>query len=350
MNARFFAKYVILPLLVVSFLDIYPVPVWSLDKPAPQNLMITPEELLFKDGKYEEVIAAFSAKAGSINSLRYHLLGKSYSALNNSNMALKNFDLALLLNPKDAEAKALRGMELLIAGKDQEARVNFKEALEINPKNETAYLGIEKYYLKKKNKFELRSLYAEMIEKIGPKAEYYLLLCEVNIQSGIYDAAKQSCRKGIEIAQDKHPRLYVLLAKALKESSGIEEAKELYKKTADKFPKCLECQMEYAYFLDGLPIPNTIESEKYFKAATMANPSEGKSWIGLGNSRFENLKYQESLDAFRGACKLSSNAVGYIRSKQRKAMELKQEAWISKYEALGNECRNLFIEPIRAKK
>lgn len=334
-----FSFFLFFSIVIVSFLDMYPDQSWSLDKATASVLDLTAEEKLFKDKKYTEAIESLTKKTDKLDAKGFRLLGQCYSGLKNVALAMKNYNLAISQNPKDYESKTLLAIEFLKEGKDLEARTAIKEALEINPAYEPAYLATETLYVRRKNNYELRVLYMDMLEKIGPKPEYFARLCELHTQSGIYDLAKQYCRKGIELAKEKEPRNYVYLAIALKDSGEIEEAKILFKKSAEIFPKSEDAQIYYAQFLDEQK--NFFESLKYYKAATIASPELVKAWIGMAMSSYEIQKYQDALDHLRHACTLSPSAGPNVRRIMGLLMVQKLDSWYAKFDKLNEECSYL---------
>ena len=351
-------RFFVYLLLIVSILNVAPDTAWSLDKTvapptkksneysspagppasaAPAGTVAaTSVEQLFEQQKFQEVVDRLSPEVGKLTDKQMKLLGRSQSALKNSSSAIKTFSLILSKNPKDAEAKMYLGIEYsLIGNKEREAMINLREALDLNPKLEAAYLAIENLYIKKNNKYELRTLYTDMIERLGEKPEYVTRLCELFSQSGIYDVAKTYCRRGIAL-QPKNAKNYVVLAQTMKEVGDVDAAKSLLKKTADKFNESVDAQMGYAQFLDEQK--NFLEANSYYKRATLADPKYTKAWLGFSFSALELEKYQDSLDGFVEACKLDRRSSEQLRRAISSLRLLKLVAWQTKFEALNETC------------
>ncbi|RYZ79750.1 MAG: tetratricopeptide repeat protein, partial [Proteobacteria bacterium] len=83
-------------------------------------------------------------------------------------------------NSKDHEAHYLLGTAQFMSKKNTEALESLKTALELNPKYQPAYEKLAEMYQQRKNTYELRILYQDMVEKIGPKSEFLNKLCELN--------------------------------------------------------------------------------------------------------------------------------------------------------------------------
>ena len=174
-------------LVTVSILDVFPLlgssQSWSLDKASVSKTAVIQApavkanddgklEMLLTQEKYQEVVDQLTPQldmADNLDSKKLKILGRAYSGLKNSLMAIKIYSLALNKNPKDAEAKMLLGKENFLRGKDREAMISLREALELDPNLEEAYLVIEQIYIKKKNNYELRMLYQDMVLQMGEK-------------------------------------------------------------------------------------------------------------------------------------------------------------------------------------
>jgi tetratricopeptide (TPR) repeat protein len=337
-------------LATVSILDVFPIftslQSWSLDKaPEPKTSVIqspvvnTSEdgklEALLKQEKYQEIIDQLTPNLDKLDSKNLKLLGRAQSGLKNSLMAIKIYSLALNKNPKDVEAKVLLGKENFLRGKDREAMISLREALDLNPNLEEAYLVIEQIYIKKKNNYELRMLYQDMVQQMGEKPKYIERLCELNTLSGIYDLAAKYCLQGIKLQPDE-AKNYTYRAMTLKETGFTDDAKKLYKTTADKFKQSEEAQLAYAQFLDEQK--NFLDSSKYYKDAMAANPQSVKALYGFAQASTEIQRYQDVYDALVTACNLNRQSIAQVRKVMRILQLLKENVWYSKFELLSETC------------
>jgi tetratricopeptide (TPR) repeat protein len=349
-------------LITVSILDVFPILIphraWALDKETPAIKVAQPPAAaakkksaasptapltdedrqlndLFAQGQFQTIVDQLTPQLDKLDGRKMKLLGRAHSELKNTLLALKTFSLALNKNPKDAEAKMLIGREDFLRHKDPEAMVSLREALELDPNLEETYLVIEQIYIKKNNKYELRMLYSDMVQQMGEKPKYIARLCELNTLSGIYDLANTYCTKGMKLQPDE-PKNYIYRAMTLKETGSLEEAKSLYKATADKYKSSDEAQIGYAQFLDEQK--NYLESSKYYKDATIANPKSMKGLIGLALSSTEIQQYQQALDALVIACNLNRQSITQVRKVMGILRVLKETKWYEKFEALSETC------------
>ena len=138
---------------------------------------------------------------------------------------------------------------------------SFKSALEVNAKFEPAYNGLIRIYEKKKNLYELRIIYQDMIKYIGSNAKYSEKLCEINTKDQIYEPAIRDCKLAIRL-NDKACDSYVYLGMAYKyigdESLGIEN---LIRATA-KCPKNDFALLTYGKHLEEKK--NYLEANNFF--------------------------------------------------------------------------------------
>ncbi len=322
--------------LGVSILDVFPELSWAIDKEPAKSEAIKPsEEALLQQGKFQEVIDQLSPKLPELDAQGLKYLGRAYSGVKNSVTAIKTFNLALSKNAKDAEASTLVGLELLSTGKDREAMISFREALKSDPKYEPAYLAIEKIYIKKNNKYELRMLYSDMIDLLGEKPAYVTRLCELLCTSGLYDDAKKMCRRGIAVKRDE-PKNYIYLALTHKEQGDKELATALFKKTVDLFKNSEEAQVAYAQFLDGEK--NFVEAAKFYKAALDLNPESLRGQIGFAMASLEIQNYQNTFDALDKACRMDRRSIKEVRRAMGVLRVMKADKWMEKFEALSEKC------------
>jgi len=301
----------------------------------PSETPLAHAESLLEQKKFQEAIDLLSPRLETLGGPEFRTLGRAYSGLQNNGMAIKTYSLALAKNAKDFEAKTLIGKEYFDHGNYREAMIPLREAIDINPKYEPPYLVIEKIYLKKKNLYELRMLFQDMIKQIGEKSLYVTRLCELSRESSFYEDAKQYCRRGIVINKAE-ARNYVNLAIALKDTGALDEAKSLMKRAAENFPNSEFAQVTAGKWLDEQK--NYVQSSVYYKAATVANSTEPKNWISLGYAQIELQKYQDAFDSFKKACELSPEALQEVRHAMSLIRMVKADDWVAKFDGLSERC------------
>lgn len=322
-------------LFLLNFVSIWAIlPVYSLA--AEKLKSVDPQiQVLFEQKKYLEVIQNLSKITDVLDVKGLMLLGKSYSNSENPMAAIKTYTLALTKKEKNFEAKTMIAHEYLNMKKERDALAALREALEYNPKYEPAYLELEQLYIKKNNKYELRTLFIDMIQNVGEKAEYRTRLCEISYSSGLYEAATADCRRGI-ILNKEEPKNYVILALTFKETGNRPEAVSLLKRAADNFTKSFDSQLTYASLLEEEK--NYIESQKYYRKAVDLQPTSLKALVGLASTTVELQKFSEAIETYAKACKVNRNTVVALRKSIVSLKGFKANEFITKYEDLAETC------------
>ena len=319
-------------LVSVSLLDIRPVRATdTATDPTPTTVVSSPST----------VIAELSPKIETLSRIDLLKLVKGYCEDKNPQAAIKAFTAALAKNALDVEAKTLIGAEQLkIANtkdKEKEALETLKGAIEINNKYLPAYRELIKFYEKKKNNYELRLIYQDLIERIGSQAEFITQLCKLTTLEGIYDLSGKYCQQGIELSP-KEASNYVYRGLALKETGHPEESEKVLKKAAKEFTKSELAQLTYAQI--QIDKKNFIEAYTYFKRAVRANLNSVPALLGLAQSALEIQKMEESLDAFQRACRRDRTVVPHVRRAKNALRTLKKADWEKKFEQLSDSCGN----------
>ncbi len=305
----------------------------------PENVqLVTPlAEKLYKKGQYEKVTALLWKHIETVDRDGILLLAQAHEKRKEGGDMARAANILVGKNAKDFEAQTLLGEALTLQKKPKEAMEAFKLAIEANPKFEPAYHGVIKIYQERTppNLYELRILYQDLIENIGPRAIYYTKLCEINTQDGTFENAMDNCKLGIQ----KDPSVasnFVYLALNLKQTGDEDGYKEQIRKAAVKFPMSEHAQFEYAQFLASQK--NYLEAMKYYKVATEADANSARSWLGLANSSFELRKYEVSLIAYRNACKFDrKNAVAFRRS-ATVLRNANNSEWSGKFGSASENC------------
>lgn len=293
---------------------------------------------LYKKGHFQKVIDGLSPHIEKLSRQEILLLGNSYSGLKNHRAAFKTFNSLLGTLPKDPEIKTLMGREQFRMGKENEALNLLKEALSENDKYEPAYLLTAEIYQKRKNNYELRMVYQDMIEKIGEKPIYVLKVCESATLDGLYELSAKTCRRSMQL-NSKEPLSYIFLGLTLKETGDPNQGQSFLKQAADSFPKSAKAQIVFGHFLEEKK--NFVQAYNYFLRATQADPKSTEAWVGMGLNGTEIQKYQESLRAFEASCRV--DATNTIQQFRRAASTLRTygvSKWLEKYEAGIENCRS----------
>ena len=227
------------------------------------------------------------------------------------------------------------GKVLLSLNKEREAKATLKDVIDKNPTYEAAYLAMAEIYEKRKNRYELRLLYQDLVEKLGEKPAYVTKLCDLSVKDGLYDLSFKYCDSGIRLSQ-KNPDNYVNMGSAYKETGQDTKANAYFKKAADSFSKSEFAQSSYALFLDGSK--NYSQSFPYWKRATEADATSVRAWNGLAHSALEIQKFADSYAAFEKLCLLEKSAERTLRQAVGSLKTMNQPTWMEKFTDLVSKC------------
>lgn len=263
--------------------------------------------------KNQKIVDSLSSRIETLSRAEIIKLSRAYSVLNQHLLAIKTLNIGLSKKPTDFEVLTLRGEQEILADKPNEALSTLKSSLELNPKYEPAFLLIVQIYEKRKNRYELRLVYQDMVQKLGEKELYLEKLCEITALDGLYDLSLEYCRKGVAkfSRSDVFPNF---LGVTLMETGKSTEADGVFKKAATQFPLSQLIHITYADYL--IKRKDFVLAYNYYTTASLVDEKNYDAQIGLARAALEIQKYQESIDAFRAACNLKKEATVEIRKAQ----------------------------------
>nr|WP_295902388.1 tetratricopeptide repeat protein [uncultured Bdellovibrio sp.] len=306
---------------------------------SPKNVGLIGElaEELYKKEEYEKVTLLLWKHVDKIDRKGLVLLAKAHEKRKEPNEMIRALNVLIGKDEKDYEAYSLMGNAYVLARKTKDAMESYKKAVELNNKYEPAYDGLIALYEDREppNLYELRILYQDMIDSIGPRPIYLRKLCEINTLDGTYEPAIQMCKDAIQ----KDPKIadpYVYLGVCYKGMGEDEKALKALKKASIDFPKSELAQYHYGKVLEEQK--SYVDAMKVYKAGTEADPKAARSWLGLATSSFEIRKYELALLAFKNACKFDKkNAVAFRRA-TTVLRNAKNSQWIGKFEHESETC------------
>lgn len=306
-------------------------------QPKNYSLIVDLAEEFHKIGQDDKVTVLLWKYVDKIDRRGLLLLAKSHQKRKEPNEMMRALNIILGKNDQDYEAHTLMGDAYSMALKNKEALESYKRALELNKQYEPAYNGLVNLYEKRDppNLYELRILFQDMMEAIGPRAQYMRRLCEINTLDGTYDAAIQMCNNAIT----KDPRIaepYVYLGLAQKAQGDEPLGNKTLRKAAQAFPRSELAQYHHAKTLEEQK--NYIEALNTYKRGTEADGKSARSWLGLAVTSFEIRKYEIALIAYQNACRFDKkNAVAFRRA-TTVLRNQKNAEWTSKFEEASETC------------
>lgn len=292
-------------------------------------------EYALKKGDYNKVTTLLWKNIDTLDRKGLLLLALAHEKKKDPANMLKVANMLTSRDPKDFQGFYLTGAAQLLAKKNSEALEALKTALELSPKYQPAYERLAEMYEQKKNMYELRILYQDMVEKLGPKVEFLSKLCEINATDFTEDQAVSNCQAAI--AKDpKRADNHVYLGLTRMLAGDKDEAKKVLKAAADAHSKSEFAQYTYANLLEEQK--NYLEASKYYKAAVTADPKASRSWLGYAKSSFEIQKFEQSLEAYKRACKLDQKTAVAFRKATSVLRMSKETSWVKPFETASEGC------------
>jgi len=298
--------------------------------------VLSTAEASFKKGDFNAVTDLLWKNIDKLDRKGLLLLAITHEKKNEPGNMIKVANMLISKDPKDYEALYLLGSAQMMNKKNSEALESLKSALEINPKYEPAYDKLVQMYEQKKNYYELRILYQDMMDHLGHKPETLTKLCELNTNKDFQeDQALSNCKEAI--AKDpKTADNYVYLGLVHQHVGDTEEAKKDLKNAADTHSKSELAQYTYANLLEEQK--NYLDSSKYYQTCTVADPKSSRCWSGYAKSAFEIHKYDEALEAYKKACKLDQKTAVAFRRATTVLRNAKDSTWLKPYETASESC------------
>lgn len=306
---------------------------------SPQKLSLLVElaENYFKKGDYEKATVLLWKNVDKLSRENLLLLARAHEKRQEPTEMLRALQIILSKKESDIEALTLMGKAYLLQKKNKDAMESYKKALDFNPKYEPAYQGLVELYEKRTppNMYELRILFQDMLDNIGPRYQYFVKLCEINTMDKTHELAIKDCRAAIA-KNSKVADPYVYLGLSYRATG--EEAKGLkaLKKAALDFPKSELAQYTYAKTLEEKK--DFVEAMNSFKSATNADDKSARSWLGLASSAFEIRKYEVALIAFKNACKYDKKNAANFRKAAATLRNAGNSEWAEKYATASEHC------------
>ena len=265
----------------------------------------------------------------------FYILLRSQNELGQADELLKVSNLLISRNPKDFEALHYQGKSYVMKKKDKDALDSFKKAIEANVKFLPSYLSIAEIYEKRKNLYEQRALYQDMLQVFGPLTEILTRLCQVNTKDGFAELGEKYCRQAIQ-KDPSIPENHINLGVVVLQGGDRKKAKEIFKSTAEKFPTSEPVAIQYGGFLESEK--NFIDSYKIFKLCADSNPKAEKCFLGYANSAFQIQKLDESLVAFKKLCTFNRSYAVHVRRALASLRASGTKEWLDKFQDLSEGC------------
>jgi len=228
--------------------------------------------------------------------------GELKEALAGSVPAEDSLKKALELNPKNDNAYVELGWSYRDQGKFSQAEDSFTKAIELNPKNDNAYVGLERLYRDQGKYSQAEDLFKKLIE-LNPKNDNaYVELERLYRDQGKYSQAEDSFKKAIEL-NPKNDNAYVELGWSYHDQGKLPQAEDSFTKAIELNPKNDNAYVELGLiYRDQGQLP---QAEDFFKKAIELNPKNYNAYIELGLMYQTQGKYSQAEGLFKKLIELN---------------------------------------------
>lgn len=284
---------------------------------------------------YEAVVSLLQPLLSDLDLNHSLLLAQAQSELGNHGSAIKTLEVIRSKRPKNPIVLTELGRQQINTEQHRQGLLTLKSVTEMYPKHRRAYEVIAEYYEARNNRYELRVLYGDMVARIGEDPDFIAQLCRLHSLDGLFENAEKFCRRGITL-NPKEPLNYLYLANTLQLTQRPKTAERFYVQATQKFPKSAQAFLLFGEFLSEQKRP--LEAVRAFSAASSIDPKAGRAWTGLALASFEIQNYDESLRAFREACRFIAETKARLRQLSNELRKINENEWASKFEQTADSC------------
>jgi tetratricopeptide (TPR) repeat protein len=238
-------------------------------------------------------------------------VGEYYVNKREYDKALEFFRDAVNLDESNAAAKAgysealtVKGNDLLLAGKPQQAKGFFEEALKYDQKNAAAYFGLGEVYAELDMLNEAIANYEKSLENNKDLTEIFVPLGILYYQTGEIAKADELLTKALTFSPNSSETQFFL--GLIRRSQGKnEEALAAFRKARELDPE----RPETPYFTGELltSLKRTAESIPEYQAAVALRPNYYEAWVGLAEALAELGRHREAIEAYKAAIKIQND-------------------------------------------
>ncbi|MFH1800091.1 MAG: tetratricopeptide repeat protein [Candidatus Omnitrophota bacterium] len=215
--------------------------------------------------------------------------------------AENSFKKAVEINPKNDDAYVELGRVCQDYRKDLQAENLFKKAIEINPKNDQAYVELGQLYLEQVKFPQAENLFKKAME-INPKNDdAYVGFGRIYRSQGDYLHAEDFFNKAIEL-NPKNDRTCVELGQLYLERGKFQQVEDFLKKAVELNPVNYRALINLGkIYREQGKFP---EAEDAFKKSIELNPVNDYAYVEFGALYREEGKFPQAEDLFKKTLEL----------------------------------------------
>lgn len=240
-------------------------------------------------------------------------VGEYYIDKDDLDSSLKSFRQALELDPKNKAAKmglsevlALKGNALLVEDKAETAKFFFEEAIENNPNNSAAYYGLGEVLADLDKDNEAIANYEKALSLNKDLTEIYVPLGILYYQKGDIAKADDLLSRALSHSSDSGETQYFLGLVRFAQNSN-DQALAAFKKAQEIDPSYAEAYYYAGETLTRLGKP--ADAIEQYKKAIDAKPNYFEAMLGLGGAYYETEKYPDAVAIYEQIIRLKNDNI-----------------------------------------
>ncbi len=204
-----------------------------------------------------------------------------------------------------SEALALKGNDLLVKDKADEAKALFLEAIKLDPKNSVAYFGLGDVYVGLNQQADAIKNYEDSLRNNPNLTEIFVPLGVLYFQTGEIAKADDLLTKALATnANNSETQFFLGLVRASQNKN--EDALTAFAKA-----KSLDANNAEIYHNTGevlTRLKRQTEAIPEYQKAVIIKPGYFEAWLGLGDALSALGKYPDAVAAYTTASKLKNDS------------------------------------------
>lgn len=310
-------------------------------------------EQLFHEEAYAEMVQKYGAGFREMDVKDLILMSTAYGRMNEQEEQIKVLEQILKVKPKyfkvhyqiaeiskDIAYKKIKSGKLYPEYEENLNKMidNYKTAKTLEPRNILPYRGLMAVIKDQENVNEGIALSKEMLKVFGNTPETLMNLCYWNSKFGLVDQTRRSCQNAASVNPDSAEPL-VYIARTYEDSGQKEKYEEMILNLLKRFPNDPEVVQRAGII--HYQNKDYYHAEKVLKRNN--DPERELSLIYLGQSYFQNEKYDDALSLLSSSCNdLEDHKKDLIRFYEGNIRRLEQHSDSSlrfKFQRAINNCK-----------
>ncbi|HEX4923954.1 MAG TPA: tetratricopeptide repeat protein [Bdellovibrionales bacterium] len=287
------------------------------------------------NGDYERAVTNLKEASQEANTETLFLLAEAYRGRKDYASEIRTLEVITQTNENDSRALELLGYAYFNSEDLNKSSQYFRKALAVDPKRRKSYDGLLKIFEVRKNRYESRVVYADMVKAFGEDSQAYSGLCRLYTEDNLSESSIESCRKAISI-DPNIPDNHVYLGMSYKYLKDMPQAQKILNKAAKTFPDSELALWASAQLADEMK--NWESARFYYRKCVKADPRSARCYKRLAMITFNLKEYQDSLDAFARACELDRTTYTEIRNVTSQLRIANVEEWKEKFQEASDKC------------